>query len=284
MQSGNDANHWPTGKIMSPNEEIEGLAEALAKEFWKDGRVNPSDIATSYGLTFNFGHYEDYFDGLLECKSQRFHVYLNLDTNKSAESPRARFSFAHELGHYFLDGHRRALEHGAPSHGSKADFESNNNIEREADLFAANLLLPQNRFRAAASRSVNAEELRRLAQQFGTSFSATAIRYAKLDIAPVIVMRWTPDRRAWCWSSSDWARQTGNRAFRDLDRIPDDSATRTTLGAARPNEGTIHAKGTTLATWFPFVRNGSAADELLIEECLDLGPHGVLTILRPDRR
>ena len=26
------------------------------------------------------------------------------------------------------------------------------------------------------------------------------------------------------------------------------------------------------------------ADEMLIEECLDLGPHGVLTILRPDRR
>jgi len=26
------------------------------------------------------------------------------------------------------------------------------------------------------------------------------------------------------------------------------------------------------------------ADEMLIEECLDLGPHGVLTILRPARR
>jgi Zn-dependent peptidase ImmA (M78 family) len=269
---------------MSQSEEIEGLAEALAKEFWKEGRVNPSDIAKNYGLTFNFGHYEDYFDGLLECKSQRFHVYLNLDTNKSAESPRARFSFAHELGHYFLDWHRHALEHGAPSHGSKADFESNSNVEREADLFAANLLLPRERFRAAASGPVHAERIRRLAQQFGTSFSATAIRYAKLDIAPVIVMRWTPARRAWCWSSSDWAHKTGNRAFREVDRIPHDSATRMALGATRLDDGAIHAKGTTLATWFPFIRQGSAADELLIEECLDLGAHGVLTILRPDWR
>src|SRR5882672_7017585 len=87
MRSGNDARRWPIGKLMSRSEEIEDLAEVLAKEFWKDGRVNPSDIATNNGLTFNFGHYEDYFDGLLECKSQRFHVYLNLDTNKSAESP-----------------------------------------------------------------------------------------------------------------------------------------------------------------------------------------------------
>lgn len=267
---------------MSQSEEIEGLAEALAKEFWKDGRVNPCDIATNYGLTFNFGNYEDYFDGLLECKAQRFHVYLNLDANKSAESPRARFSFADELGHYFLDWHRYALEHGAPSHGSKADFESNSNVEREADLFAANLLLPRDRFSAAASGPVDAEKIRRLAQEFGTSLSATAIRYAKLDIAPVIVMRWTPARRAWCWSSSDWAQRTGNRAFRDLDRIPDDSATRMALGATRLDVGAIRAKGTTLATWFPFIRQGSTADELLIEECLDLGPHGVLTILRPD--
>lgn len=284
MQSGNDAKYWLTGNLMSRSEEIEGLAEALAKDFWKDSRVNPTDIATNYGLTFNFGHYDDYFDGLLECRSKRFHVYLNLDTNKSAESPRARFSFAHELGHYFLDWHRCALEHGAPSHGSMADFESNSNIEREADLFAANLLLPQDRFRAAATGSVDAEEIRRLAQQFGTSFSATAIRYARLDLASVIVMRWTPGRRVWCWSSSDWAQKTGNRAFRDLDRIPDDSATRMAFGATRLDDGAIHAKGTTLATWFPFIRQGSGADELLIEESLNLGPHGVLTILRPDLR
>jgi len=284
MRSGNDAKGWPTRKFMSRSEEIEGLAEALAKEFWRDGRVNPSDIATNYGLTFNFGHYDDYFDGLLECKSQRFHVYLNIDTNKSAESPRARFSFAHELGHYFLDWHRCALEHGAPSHGSKADFELDSNVEREADLFAANLLLPRDRFRTAASGPVDAERIRRLAEQFGTSFSATAIRYAKLDVAPIIVMRWTAARRAWCWSSSDWAQKTGNRAVRDLNRIPDDSATRMALGAKRHDYGDIPTRGTTLATWFPFIRHGSNADELLIEECLDLGPHGVLTILRPDRR
>jgi len=128
---------------MDRSNEIEELAELVAEEHWSSGRVDPVAIATSSGITFNFGHYDDSFDGYLECKSRRFHIYINLDTNKSDEAPRTRFSFAHELGHYFLDWHRCALEHGVPPHGSKADFVSTIVVEREADSFAANLLLPK---------------------------------------------------------------------------------------------------------------------------------------------
>lgn len=58
-----------------------------------------------------------------------------------------RFTLAHELGHYFIDQHRRGLEEGkVRSHGSVVEFESELPIEQEADTFAASLLMPRERF------------------------------------------------------------------------------------------------------------------------------------------
>jgi Zn-dependent peptidase ImmA (M78 family) len=266
---------------MNRDNEIEDLAEFIAKDQRGIGRVDPAAIAAAYDITFNFGHYEDAFDGLLECKASRFHIYVNADSNRGEDSPRARFSFAHELGHYFLDWHRCALERGAPSHGSQSDFESAILVEREADLFAANLLLPREDVRRAAGKHVGADEILRLADAFGTSLSATAIRCAHLNLAPLIVMRWSSSGRVWCWSSERYAQLTGNRSYRALERIPADSVTRQTINHCARNDQSPRKRGTTLATWFPSIWRGSATDEILVEECIGLGRYGALTILRP---
>jgi Zn-dependent peptidase ImmA (M78 family) len=263
------------------DQEVEELACLLAAESEHLGKVDLLGIASAYGITYSFGHYLDYFDGLLECRNRQFHIFLNLDTNRGAESPRARFSFAHELGHYFLDWHRCALDRGVPPHGSRADFESGNLAEREADMFAANLLLPANEMRKVAHRRIDAPEIARLSQHFCTSLSATAIRCARLSLSPLIVMRWTATMRAWCWSSNEFEQRTDNKAFRSIERLPLDSATRETLGCALSKREFIVTKGTTLATWFPNIRAGSSFDDIMIEECISLGPHGALTILRP---
>src|SRR5262249_15808653 len=152
-----------------------------------------------------------------------------------------------ELGHYFLDWHRCALERGVPAHGSKTDFASSDAVEREADSFAANLLLPKGQLKKEAARSIDGAEVKRLAGRFGTSLSSTAMRCARLSLAPLIVMRWMEGRRAWCWSSREFEEKTRNRGFKLLDRIPLDSTTRLTLDGGRAPE----PKGTTLATWFP---------------------------------
>jgi Zn-dependent peptidase ImmA (M78 family) len=263
-------------------EELEELAALLVAQSSKKDRVDLESIAAAEGITFSFGHYGNSFDGLLECRNSVFHIYINMDTNKGAHTARARFSFAHELGHYFLDWHRTALARGVPSHGSKADFESGNlAAEREADMFAAHLLLPALQVKKVARHRIDAAEVVRLAEFFCTSLSATAIRCAHLDLAPLIVMRWTAMTRAWCWSSSIYEQRTGNRAFRSIERLPLDSATRQTLGGAVDTRETITSKGTTVSTWFPGVRAGSSYDDILVEECISLGPHGALTILRP---
>jgi Zn-dependent peptidase ImmA (M78 family) len=263
-------------------EEIEELAALLVAQSSTKDRVDLESIAAAEGITFSFGHYGDSFDGLLECRNSAFHIYINVDRNKGPHSARARFSFAHELGHYFLDWHRTALGRGVPSHGSKADFESGNlAAEREADMFAAHLLLPTLQVKKVARHRIDAAEIVRLAEHFGTSLSATAMRCARLDLAPLIVMRWTATARAWCWSSSIFEQRTGNKAFKSIERLPSDSATRQLLLGNSDEHDTITSRGTTLSTWFPGVRPGSSYDYILIEECISLGPHGALTILRP---
>ena len=59
---------------------------------------------------------------------------------------RKRFAIAHELGHYFIDEHSIALAQNlSAGHCSQTGFVSEIAVEREADLFAASLLMPERR-------------------------------------------------------------------------------------------------------------------------------------------
>ena len=56
------------------------------------------------------------------------------------------FSVAHELGHYFLEGHPNAVFDRRGIHQSRANFASDDPYEVEADFFASALLMPENLF------------------------------------------------------------------------------------------------------------------------------------------
>lgn len=101
-----------------------------------------------------------------------------------------RFSVAHELGHYFLDGH---IDHVLPKDGmhvSNAGFTSAEPYEQEADNFAVGLLMPAGLFRRLIGRSaVGLADIESAAEACRTSLTATAIRYAELtdDAVAIIV-------------------------------------------------------------------------------------------------
>jgi Zn-dependent peptidase ImmA (M78 family) len=269
---------------MSRFDEIEELAEAVANTHFPDDRIEPVRIAEKNGITYNFGHYGKAFDGLLEYLNGRFHIYGNSDRIREATYPRARFTVGHELGHYYIDTHRRALSGGVKPHPSFTEFQSENAAEREADTFAANLLMPKRRFVASASgMNPGADTIRSLASLFGTSYSSTAIRYALADVASVIVMRWTSEERKWCWSSRDLWELTRNKAYRAVRHVPADSRTGEMLRRTFATEGESLSKGSTVSTWFPFIRAESRDNLILVEETIGLGEFGVLTILYPDR-
>lgn len=101
-----------------------------------------------------------------------------------------RFSVGHELGHYRLPGHLDAIFDARGQHASRAGFSSDDRHEREADQFAAHLLMPTGLFTRAmggAGRGIRAIE--GLADMCLTSLEATAIRFAQCSTEPVAVIR-----------------------------------------------------------------------------------------------
>ena len=254
------------------------LAEFLAQTYFPNDPVDPLTIADHHGITSSFGHYEDAFDGLLELKADRFHIFLNRDRLRGLTKPRARFTAAHELGHYFIDDHRNALFAGVRPHPSFTEFVTNTIAESQADQFAATLLMPPGRFASSAKRKdVTIQSIVELAALFGTSVMSTAIRYAHSDVAHVVVMLWAETERRWCWSSKTVWELTKNRAYRHSSRVPVGSATRALLNSSTTN--VPKERGTVLSEWFPFILPGSNTDKICREEAIRLGNYGVLTLL-----
>lgn len=184
---------------------LSALARGVADLYCPDLPILPEQIAEASGITFNYGNYEDYFDGMLEHMAGDFHIYMNLD--KSPEnSARSRFTFAHELGHYFIDEHRIALEAGlTPSHPSYTNFQSENIVEKEADYFASCLLMPEDRFKADCLRKPFGPELiNSMTQKYNVSATAFLLRYVHSQQVPLMVICSKDGKISWRWESDDF--------------------------------------------------------------------------------
>lgn len=93
---------------------------------------------------------------------------------------RKRFAIAHELGHFELKHNP-----GSPTECAEKDFllwyKSQNQTEVEANIFAAELLMPESMFRPQLEKALPSMHLiESLADQFQTTLTATAIRYIDL--------------------------------------------------------------------------------------------------------
>jgi hypothetical protein len=133
-----------------------------------------------------------------------------------SDSPRGRqrFSAAHELGHWMRDRNRVGFS------CTKAVFRSqwgSVDPERGANEFAADLLLPQTIFcRYSYASPVTLDSVRRLAEKFETSLTATAIRLVQHGSFPAIVIYLTEGVRKWFVAGPDvpkalWPRETPSR-------------------------------------------------------------------------
>jgi hypothetical protein len=266
--------------------DIAELAETVAATHCAGNKTEPEAIIAAKGITLSFGSYADAFDGMLEHKGGRFHIYANLDQLKTRESGRARFTLAHELGHYFIDEHRRALQSGrAPSHPSFTDYQSRNPVENEADHFASNLLMPADRFVKAAKRTaLGLDAILSLKDTFGTSITSTAIRYTQLDILPCALVKWNVDGFAWKWFSPSTYTAGIRATVRTMESVPRDSATGKALAGDTPPQKGFFQCGTSASAWFPGIWAGSAKDLVFIEQAIPLGEFGVLTLLYPEQR
>lgn len=148
------------------------------------------------------------FDGKLKYNREknRFLLFYNskYDTGLplGQHHPRTRFSIAHELGHYFIEPHHQYLRHGGLSHASSSEFISDVQMEREADAFAASLLLPTPIIKPIVNQGdLTFERLDEVAATFETSLVSTTIRCVRLSDFPCAVAGIRGGRIAWMFPS-----------------------------------------------------------------------------------
>ena len=131
------------------------------------------------------------------------------------------FSVAHELGHYFLEGHVDAVLGKSGVHESHAGFASDDRYELEADHFAAALLMPESLFtKALADAGQGLAAVESLAALCITSLTATAIRYAQYTDDPVAVVVSKGKRIKYCFMSRSLQDVAGNNQIRKGEGLP----------------------------------------------------------------
>ena len=188
-----------------------------------------------------------------------------------------RFTVAHELGHYFLEGHPAAILKMGPAHVSRAGFtEGAQSIEIEADHFASGLLLPTALVhRHLDNEAVGLEGIDTLAELSRCSLTACAIRAAECSPYPmaIIVSRGPEVRYAFL---SDRFKRLGQLEFlRKGAALPQSLTQRFNANFTNVASGKRDCQATTLQSWF-----GGQRHLELDEQVVGLGTFGfTLTVL-----
>lgn len=187
-----------------------------------------------------------------------------------------RFTVAHELGHYFLDGHYEEITKTSRIHLSRAGFtQGHSRIEIEADHFAAGLLMPSTLTRNSLLRApVGLAGVQYLANDAETSLTAAAIRTAECAPYPVAIVVSRGNQVAYGFMSESFKRLGRLRVLRKGDPLPPTSTRMFNADPDRVRQGRTVCGATMLEDWF----GGSALR--LDEEIIGLGKYGfTLTVL-----
>lgn len=188
-----------------------------------------------------------------------------------------RFTVAHELGHYFLDGHPEEICKTSRIHLSKAGFtQGHNRIEIEADHFAAGLLMPARLTRASLFKApVGLAGVQYLANDAEVSLTAAAIRTAECASYPIAVIVSQGGQVAYGFLSEGFKRLGRLRFLRKGDPLPATFTRTFNSDPEKVRQGRTVCGAVTLETWF----DGPSHVEL-DEEVIGLGKYGyTLTVL-----
>jgi Zn-dependent peptidase ImmA (M78 family) len=181
-----------TGKPAVRDSERRGpaYARALLEKFPENSGV--LEIASALELELRHAQ-ADGFEGAL-IRSKDIPVGAIVVRDSIREGGRKNFTIAHEIGHFVLPGHAQAsLACTASDVANWGSASVRKELEREADEFAAELLMP-----AALVESIGAGVppsllvIEKIARKAGASLSAAAWRYCDLAAQKCAVV-WSTD-------------------------------------------------------------------------------------------
>lgn len=172
-----------------PTKKAEHAAYALlAKHFISD----PKDIDLEGILAVEGGFlaYKPMVGAQGRIVLKNNSAIITINANVEQESKR-RFILGHEIGHFTL--HKKLPQRSYNcSPQDLMDWSRKHAVETEANEFASALLMPSKIFKSITkSQGLSYEILQELQDVFGTSFTATAIRYTLIGDVPsaIIAMR-----------------------------------------------------------------------------------------------
>ena len=253
-------------------------AEQLIKRLEvTDLPIDPIKIAESFDIMVKPMPVDGGVSGMLIRQGNEF--CIGYATHIQNEGFR-RFSIAHEIGHYVLPDHVDAMLAHDDRHSSNAGFATNDPFEREADIFAASLLMPNDLFaREMKSLGDGLTAIEVLSKRFVTSLIATANRYVEKAEIPVAMIVSSSNKINYSFMSDSLRDFKGLEWLHKGDSLPEGTETKIFNSSRENVVGTERVQERVeLKDWFGGSRNIPG-----IEEIIELGRYGkTLTILRSD--
>lgn len=188
-----------------------------------------------------------------------------------------RFTVAHELGHYFLEGHPEEITSLSPMHVSRAGFTQGGiSIELEADHFASGLLLPTSLVRRLLDRErIGLDGIDALAEQAQCSLTACAIRAAECGSYPVAIVVSKGQEVRYSFMSDSFKKLGRLTFLRQGSALPSTVTSRFNSDCNNVKLGKRLTASTTVNHWF-----GGPRSVELDEQVVGLGSYGhTLTVL-----
>lgn len=149
------------------------------------------------------------FDGRIRYVGNRFLLCYNTSFNEKFRKngkhhSKVLFTIGHELGHYFLEHHRNALVENRKPHQSFTEFTSKNLVEREADHFAAGLLMPSSLMkpRINSANFPSIDSMLDVRSQFNVSLTGFLVRWVQTSDFPCAVVATKNGIIRFGWTSS----------------------------------------------------------------------------------
>ncbi|WP_296710641.1 ImmA/IrrE family metallo-endopeptidase [Rhodoblastus sp.] len=164
------------------------------------------------------------FDGALYPIDDPRNGWAIIYNKTDVSLERQRFTIAHEFGHYLA--HRHLLPNGVECDEKVVTQRSGKGIEKEADEFAASLLMPFDDFKARipADAKPSLDDLGAAAEHYGVSLTATALRWLEYTERRAVFMVSRDGGARWA-KSSEPAFKSGRffRTVRETYMLPEAS-------------------------------------------------------------
>lgn len=256
-------------------QQIQGLAREKLIEYGRMSLpVNPKDFAQQLDILVQpFDPAQPDISGYLMQQGNSFGIgYSTAIRSEGFQN----FTVAHELGHYFIDDHPRAiLDNG--KHFSRSGYISKDRFEEEADAFATELLMPWKLIEPLIRANTGGfGTIKAIADGCESALLASAIRYTQVTRECVAVIVSYLGLVEFMTASTSFKQIPEIDWLRKRDALPPEAPSKRFSNELEwIGAGQIAEEGGRLSAWFP-----GARDREIEEDVVGLGSYErLLTVL-----